>query len=219
MSIYVRNASIWDLDAILKVEESWPEGGRASAEKFISRINKFAEGFFLICKRDANNQEKVVATVTSMPLFYDPNEVKAFTNWDAVTNQGMLFDCDYKGKNALYIVSGVIDKEHRGENIFEIGVMSAVKKAQEKGLRYTIAGAVIPGYRKHCEIKGNQPAWEYCQTRKASKLIDPLLSMYEKIHFHVPHSSHVITEYYPDDASRNYAALVVRDLNAHPAMG
>jgi hypothetical protein len=52
--------------------------------------------------------------------------------------------------------------------------------------------------------------------RKGSKPVDPLLAMYETIHFKVPNNLHVVSEYYPDDASRNYAALVVRDLVNDP---
>jgi len=63
---------------------------------------------------------------------------------------------------------------------------------------------------------GALPAWDYCQMRKGSKPVDPLLAMYETIHFKVPNNLHVVSEYYPDDASRNYAALVVRDLVNDP---
>ena len=37
-------------------------------------------------------------------------------------------------------------------------------------------------------------------------------AMYERIGFSVSDACHVIPGYYPDDASRNYAALVVRNL-------
>ncbi len=216
MSLFIRNASIADLPAILEVEKSWPESGRASADKFIARIEKFAQGFFLVCKTLPNGEEKVVATVTSMPLWFDPNQVSQFTSWDKVTHHGMLDDCNLNHKNALYIISGVIDKAHRGENIFEPGVLRVALQAQNLGMRYVIAGAVIPGYRKYCQNHQEIPAWEYCQQRKGSKLVDPLLAMYEGIQFRIPHASHVVPEYYPDDASRNYAAIVVRDLSTDP---
>ena len=216
MSFTVRNPEKSDLPAILEVEKSWPESGRAGADKFTARIQKFAQGFFLVCTTLPHGGEKVIATITSMPLRYDPNLVGQFTTWDHVTHHGMLDDCNLKDKNALYIISGVIDKEYRGENIFGLGVLSVVKHAQSLGMRYVIAGAVIPGYRKYCQHHGDLPAWEYCQLHKGSKLIDPLLAMYEGIHFKVPNELHVVPEYYPDDASRNYAALVVRDLSIHP---
>ena len=216
MSFYIRNAQIADLPGILEVEKSWPESGRAGADKFTARIQKFAKGFFVVCKTLANGDDKLVATITSMPLPYDINEVSQFTTWDEVTHHGFLGDCSLHNKNALYIISGVIDKEHRGENIFEPAVLRIVKQAQDLGMRYVIAGAVIPGYRKYCQNHGEIPAWEYCQQHKGSKLVDPLLAMYEGIHFTVPNASHVVPGYYPDDASRNYAAIVVRDLTTDP---
>lgn len=35
------------LDAIMKVEESWPENQCASKEKFLARLEKFPDGFFV----------------------------------------------------------------------------------------------------------------------------------------------------------------------------
>lgn len=216
MSLNCKNAEITDLPKILEVEKSWPEAGRASADKFIARIEKFSKGFFLILKNLPSGEEKVIATITTMPLLYSPTLVGQFTTWDKVTHHGMLDDCSLQNKNALYIISGVIDKDHRGENVFEYAVLKVVKLAQDLGLRYVIAGAVIPGYKKYCQSAGILPAWDYCQLRKGSKPVDPLLAMYESIQFKVPNSLHVVAEYYPDDASRNYAALVVRDLVSDP---
>jgi hypothetical protein len=216
MSLHCKNAEIADLPKILEVEKSWPESGRASADKFIARIEKFSKGFLLILKNLPTGEEKVIATITTMPLLYSPTLVGQFTTWDKVTNYGMLDDCSLQNKNALYIISGVIDKDHRGENVFEYAVLKIVKLAQDLGLRYIIAGAVIPGYKKYCQNVGTLPAWDYCQLRKGSKPVDPLLAMYESIQFKVPNSLHVVSEYYPDDASRNYAALVVRDLVNDP---
>ena len=216
MSLHCKNAEITDLPKILEVEKSWPESGRASADKFIARIEKFSKGFLLILKNLPTGEEKVIATITTMPLLYSPTLVGQFTTWDKVTNHGMLDDCSLQNKNALYIISGVIDKDHRGENVFEYAVLKIVKLAQDLGLRYVIAGAVIPGYKKYCQNIGTLPAWDYCQLRKGSKPVDPLLAMYESIQFKVPNSLHVVSEYYPDDASRNYAALVVRDLVNDP---
>jgi hypothetical protein len=216
MSLHSKNPAIADLPQILEVEKSWPEAGRASADKFIARIEKFSKGFFIIYKNLPSGEEKAIATITTMPMFYSPTLVGQFTTWDKVTNHGLFNDCSLAGKNALYIASGVIDKEHRGENVFEYAVLKVVKLAQDLGLRYVVAGAVIPGYKKYSQNVGALPAWDYCQMRKGSKPVDPLLAMYETIHFKVPNSLHVVSEYYPDDASRNYAALVVRDLVNDP---
>jgi hypothetical protein len=212
--IRIRNATPADLPAILQVEESWPESGRAGADKFLARLEKFPQGFFLACN-DAPAGE-IVATITAMPLRYRADHMQGFKNWDMVTRQGYLPPIDLENANALYIVSGVIDQRYRGQDIFAPMVLREVALAASLGLRYVVAGAVLPGYRRHCEKHGDCLAHEYCSMRRGQHLVDPLLAMYEAIDFSVPDASHVIAEYYPDDASRNYAALVVRDLEATP---
>ena len=215
--ITLRNAVRADLDAILAVEQSWHASGRAGADKFIARLERFAQGFFVVSVAEAGS-EKLVATVTSMPLHYDPAHLGGFRNWDAVTNRGYLFDdMDVARCNAIYIVSGVIDHAYRGLNVFGPGILREVDLARRLGLRYVIGGAVLPGYKGYCETHGEVDAYTYCTRRRGRTLADPLLAMYQKVGFAVPDARHVIAEYYPDDASRNYAALVVRDLEQNPS--
>jgi hypothetical protein len=207
-SIRCRNATPDDLPGILAVEQSWPEASRAGADKFRSRLERFAEGFFVACV-----DGRIVATITAMPAHHDPEHLERYTDWASVTNQGFLFERrDLAGCNAIYIVSGVIDKEYRTLNIFDPMVLEEVGLAQRLGLRYVVAGAVLPGFRKYTEENGAIAPWAYCCARRGSRLLDPLLAMYERIGFSVPDARHVVAGYYPDDASRNYAALVVRDL-------
>ena len=211
-AITFRNAVRADLDAILAVEQSWPASSRAGADKFIARLERFPQGFFVASVIEAG-REKLVATLTSMPLRYDPAHLTAFSGWDAVTNGGYLFpDMDLARCNAIYIVSGVIDHASHGLNLFGPGVLLEVALAKRLGLRHVIGGAVLPGYKRHCERHGQLEAYTYCRMRRGKALADPLLAMYESIGFAVPDASHVIPEYYPDDASKNYAALVVRDV-------
>lgn len=216
MDISIRNATEADLPSILEVEQSWPESGRAGADKFLARIRKFPQGFFLACIQNNEGAETLVATITSMPLNYQPGQVVAFDSWNQVTNEGYLYPVELSGCNALYIVSGVIDERYRGLNIFSPMVLREVELAQSLGLRYVLAGAVIPGYSKYCQKHGGASAYDYCVTRRGNHIVDPLLAMYETIGFSVPDKRHVLPDYYPDDASRNYAALVVRDLEQAP---
>ncbi len=213
-AITFRHAVRADLEAILAVEQSWPESSRAGADKFMARLERFPQGFFVASVMEAG-REKLVATLTSMPLQYEPGSVKAFSGWDAVTNKGYLFpDMDLARCNSIYIVSGVVDHAYHALNLFGPGVLLEVDLAKRLGLRYVIGGAVLPGYKRHCERHGPLDAYTYCRRRRGKALTDPLLAMYESIGFTVPDASHVIAEYYPDDASKNYAALVVRDVTA-----
>ncbi len=214
--ISIRQAVPSDLPSILLVEQSWPEDGRASADKFLARLEKFPQGFFLACVHDEAGVEVVVATITAMPLDYQPLTMGNFKCWDQVTNHGYLHDTDLTLCNALYIVSGVIDSRYRGHNIFGPMVLRQVALAQSLDMRYVLAGAVIPGYQKYCNQHEEISAFEYCTSRRGKHLVDPLLAMYETIEFSVLDALHVIPEYYPDDASRNFAALVVRDLQQTP---
>lgn len=210
--ISIREATRSDLPSILKVEQSWPPAGQAGADKFLARLDIFPQGFFLACIQNNGNTETVAATITSMPLSYESAKIGNFENWDHVTNHGYLYKYDIKTCNALYIISGVIDCEFRGLNIFSPMVLRIVELAQNLGLKYVLAGAVIPGYKKYCEQHGAVSAYDYCTTRRGKHLVDPLLTMYESIGFTVPDAKHIISEYYPDDDSCNFAALVVRDL-------
>jgi hypothetical protein len=212
----IRPATPDDLPAILRVEDSWHEQGRAGADKFLARLERFPQGFFLACVGDS--AEQVVATITAMPTHYQADDVSRFSNWDAVTGNGYLAPFDLAACNALYIVSGVIDQRYRGQDIFAPMVLREVALAQSLGLRYVLAGAVLPGYAKHCQRHGECLAHDYCASRRGQHLLDPLLAMYEAIGFGVPDARHVIAEYFPDDASRNHAALVVRDLHARPLL-
>jgi hypothetical protein len=208
-SYAIRNATEADLDEILKVEASWPEQARAPREKFVARLRKFPQGFFLV-----EHEGAAVATITACPHRYEPARPQAMHSWDRVTNQGFLHDIgpltDY---NALYIVSGVIATAHRGRDVFELAVRREVTLAQELGLAYVVAGAVIPGYAHYCATHGEIPAREYALLRRGTHLVDPLLDMYQRIGFKVPDSDHVIAEYFPDDASLNHGAVVVLRIN------
>lgn len=207
-----------DLDAILRVEQSWHPQGRASRDKFVARIEKFAQGFFL-AKVDAPGGVRTVATICAMPLHYDPAQVGRFSDWATVTNDGYYPDgltdaqpCRH-GENSLYIVSGIIERDYRGRDLFAPMVERVVTQARRLGMRYVLAGAVLPGYRRYCEQHGDIAAYAYCRRRRGRSLVDPLLAMYEKLAFELPAESHVLPEYFPDDASRNHAALVVRHLH------
>jgi len=208
MDVSIRNATLDDMDQILHVEESWPEAGRATREKFVARLEKFGQGFFVV-----EQQDRLVATVTSYPIIYDPRSPHEFKNWNQVTNDGFLDNIgDMENYNALYIVSGVIDKSYRGKDLFDLAINREAELAKELKLRYIMAGAVIPGYKKYCDKHGEIPASEYALKKQDNHFIDPLLEMYRKIGFNVPDADHVVSDYYPDSASKDYAALTVRDL-------
>lgn len=192
----------------MAVEESWPEVARAPRGKFEARLQKFSQGCFVW-----DQDGRILATITSMPFAYDPQNAKQFSNWDAVTNEGYLYEIGAaEAYNAIYIVSGIIEKDARGGDIFERMVTRQVELARSLGYGYVIAGAVIPGYKRYCVKNDAVPASQYVFMKRGNRLVDPLLDMYQKVGFEVPDAQHVVREYFPDDASLNYAAIVVNKL-------
>lgn len=212
----LRQANMNDLPCIMQVEQSWGEDGRAEDAKFISRLTRFPQGCFIAFDQE---KQQPIATITACPAHYDVQDLGNYSNWNHATNHGFFSDdlsADNplrNGENALYIASGIIDNNYRGADVFSHMVGAVVSCARDMKLDYVIAGAVIPGYKRYLEKYNNVSAADYVATRRGSGLADPLLSMYEKIGFHVPSSNHVIAEYFPDDASLNYAALVVHKIS------
>src|SRR4051812_48333915 len=98
-----RNAAPEDLGEILRVEQSWPEDSRAGADKFLARMQRFPQGFFL-GSIEEDGEDRLIGTITSMPLRYAGPE--SFSDWSTVTNNGYLFErFDLAACNAIYIVS------------------------------------------------------------------------------------------------------------------
>lgn len=66
--ITIRKANEKDLDAIVSLEnEIWPEGTRATRDKFESRLRIFPQGFFLVYKNG-----EIIGVSTSEIINYDP---------------------------------------------------------------------------------------------------------------------------------------------------
>jgi hypothetical protein len=189
----------------MKVEENWPENGRAPREKFLARLEKFPQGFFV-----SEINGKICGTMTACLVHYEPRKPHLFQNWDEVTNYGYLYEVGaVQNPNALYIVSGVVDKRFWWLKISDALIKAEVNLAKSLGLRYVVAGAVIPCYDRYCKKYGEIEAQKYVFLKREERCVDPFLEKYRQLGFSVPDEKHVIKDYYPDAASRHYAALVV----------
>lgn len=80
----------------------------------------------------------------------------------------------------------VIDQRDRGQDTFAPMVLREVALTQGLGLRYVLAGMVLPDHAKHCQRHGECPAHDYCASRRGQHLLDPLLAMYAVIGFTCP---------------------------------
>ena len=208
VNIIVRNALGADLDQIMEVEQSWPQAARAPREKFVARLEKFAAGFFV-----AEQDGCIRGTMTSCPTVYAADRLDRFQSWDQATNRGFLHEVQaMNGYNAICLVSGVVQRGWRGGDLFQRLVLAEVDLARQLGWRFVVAGAVIPRYAWYCEKYGEIPAEQYVFLKRGRRFVDPFMELYHQLGFRVPDSDHVLEDYFPDDASRNYAALVVREV-------
>ncbi|MGK4000896.1 hypothetical protein [Sorangium sp. So ce1024] len=205
--VKARRASVADMDAIMRVEEDWPEYQRASRETMLVRLTKFPQGFWVF-----EQDGEIIGTLTSFPMRYERGGQKRFRSWDEVTNHGELPDIDMATANALYLVSGTIRKEARGARAYALLIETSVGLAEELGLDYVIAGAKIPGYDAYCRRHGEVDARDYAFRELNGCLIDPFLEVYRGYGFTVPDRDHIVSDFYPDLPSRNHGAIVVREL-------
>jgi hypothetical protein len=203
--VQVRKACLADIDAIMRVEEEWPEYQRAARDKMLIRLQKYPDGFWVFL-----GEGEVVGTLTSCPIRYEPNMLGVFKSWDEVTNNGYFPDIDPAQANALYLASGVLSQKARGGKTYSLLVDTPVKHAESAGLDYVVAGAKIPGYDAYCRRHGEVDARDYAFMKLNGCLVDPFLEMYRGFGFAVPDRNHVVKDFYPDLPSRNYGAIVVK---------
>lgn len=203
------------IDLVMENEEAtWPEGTRATRDKFESRAKIFPEGFFL-----AYESGHPVGVTTSEIINFDPNS--PIESWESITNNGFITsEKDASGKvighnkdgNALYVVSVGVNPDFQKRGIGSQLVQEQIKLAKEKGLKYLVLGARVPSLQK-AKGKNKNINPEECikSTRKDGLPIDSEIRFYTrnglKIHEIVP-------SYMEDDAeSLNYGVVMVWENN------
>lgn len=201
----IRNATKADLDDLMMVEQAWPPDQRATANQFVSRLERFPEGFWVGESGDA-----IVGLTTSCQLHYDPDDLTHFSSWNKATNNGYLYPQHKVAfPNALYVVSTVIVKEFRGRGLFEAFFEKHKEVAVMFGLAYSLTGAMLPGYNAYCREHGEISAYQYASLRKNGRPVDPLINKLAAVGFEIPDQQHLMANYYQSMESRNYAALLV----------
>ena len=206
IDIQIRNATKSDLEGILAAEQLiWPEGQRASAEAFASRLELFPVGFFV-----AVTSGEIVAACTSCLMHYDPRDLSQCVSWSSVTNDGLLRPKEQvSNANALYIVSNGIIPEHRRSGLRERLIGAQIELTRSMKLPYLVTGAMLPGYDNYCRTVAEVSAAEYAATMKDGEPVDPTLRKLSRLGLVLPNTNHLIENYYPSPQSRNYGALLV----------
>ena len=209
MNLIIRNATLDDLPGIMQVEQDWPEGQRAPAEKMLARIEKSGPGVFVAVVDGA-----IVGVTTSCLLRYDREHLDRFTSWDDVTNHGRFFNPgEIKDTNAVYVASTGIRKSHRGSGIFRKLIGAQIELSKRLGLRFCITAAIMEGYANYCKIHGSVSAKEYALKRKGDAFVDPLIEKLRRVGFGLPDEHHVLAEYYASEDAHDWSALMVCDNN------
>lgn len=196
--ITIRNAREQDLNEIVELENKiWPEGTRATRDKFESRLKLFQQGFFLAYK-DGN----IIGASTSERIDYDPSNPP--TSWEKITDNGYIKAHNPEG-NSIYVVSIGAESRSGGGS----ALVQAQKKLVEKlGLKYLILGARIPGYDEYIIKNGEIPIEKYVQLkREDGELLNSELRFYTRNGLKL---IKIMPNYMEDDKeSRNYGAIMV----------
>lgn len=207
-SIQSRTVTHADLPQLLELEKEWPEHARATEKQLSARIKKFSEGYFV-----AVDKTEIVASIISHPYDYFPHNLSNFQSWSSVLNKCYLTDVDFQNTNALYIISGTVKKAYAKQGFFNDGIVEIVNLAKKIGKKHVVAGSILPGYARHLNKIGHMSAADYVFESINGRFLDPMIEKYRRLDFKVPDKSHVMSNYFPDESSLNYSALVVKDVN------
>lgn len=194
----IKNAREQDLAEITRLEnEIWPEGTRATQDKFESRLKIFPEGFFLAYKN-----EELIGVSTSEIISYDASNPPK--SWEHITSNGYIRKMHNPNGNAIYVVSiGAKSRSGGGSALIQ-----AQKNLTEKlKLKFLVLGARIPGYNDYINQNKEIPIEEYVQLkREDNQLFDSELRFYTRNGLNL---IKIMPNYMEDDKeSRNFGAIM-----------
>jgi hypothetical protein len=214
--LIIREVRPDDLPALLKLEESWPPGERATEQQLRTRIERYPQGF-LVAARDTAPAE-LIGSATSCPIDYDPAHPERIVSWNHASNEGLGPENSASMRTeTLYLISSVVRTEDRGGEVYGEILKHLCQRALALGYSRILSGAVMPGYDAYCRKHGEIPAADYALMQRGARPLDPFLRVLATFGFVVPDARHIAADYYPDEPSRCYAALVVKELHAAPS--
>ena len=198
-SIVIKNIIGKDLNDVVRLENAiWPEGTRATKDKFESRLRIFPQGFFL-----AYINGELIGVSTSEIIKYDPlNPPKS---WESITDNGYIKQTHNTNGNALYVVSVGAKSRSGGGS----ALLQAQKQLAEKlNLMFLVLGARIPGYDEYCKNNREIYIEEYTKLKRDDGYhLDPELRFYMRNGLEL---KKIMPNYMGDDAeSRNYGAIMM----------
>lgn len=196
--IKVKTATQKDLDQVVKLEELiWPEGTRASRDKFEKRLKIFPEGFFI-----AYQNRKIIGVSTSEIVDYNGTMP---SSWKNITDDGYIQKTHCQNGNAIYVVSvGSLSRSGGGS----ILIKAQIGLVKRLNLGCLILGARIPGYDAYCKQNGDINIVEYVKIkREDGDYLDPEIRFYIRNGLRI---DKIVPNYMEDDKeSRNYGAIMI----------
>lgn len=203
----IRNATQKDLPELLELEKIWPESSRATEQELKRRIEAFAVGYFV-----AEDDAGIYASVVTYPYQYDPSDLSNYQNWKHVNQACFLNNTISATCNALYVISATSKKNTIGGQLAKSFMKRLVNLAQSIYQSYIVAGVLLPGYANYIKKHGGIEPAMYVSKQFNGRFVDPMIEKLSRIGFSVPTKQHVIANYFPDEQSLNYSALVVKTL-------
>jgi len=207
MMFQIRNANQKDLPQLLELEKIWPEASRATEQELNQRIETFAAGYFVV-----EDEAGIYASFIVHPYRYDPNDLSNFQSWNDVNQACFLKNTVTDDCNALYVISATNKKSDMKGLFFRCSLGHLLKLAYSMNKTYLVAGILLPGYAGFLKKHGVIEPEAYVFKQINGRFVDPLIEKVRRIGFYVPSKTHVLTNYFPDEKSLNYSALVVKSL-------
>lgn len=207
MMCTIRHATPTDIPQLLELEQVWSDATRATEPVLKNRIETFSEGYFVV-----EDSTGIYASIIAHPYRYDPDDLSNFKNWEHVnqrcfSEQGVSSDC-----NALYIISATNKKTNITGELARNCMEHLFKLAQSMNQKYVLAGVLLPGYARFLKKYGAIDPETYVFQQQNGRFVDPMIEKLKRLGFVVPTKQHVIANYFPDENSLNYSALVVKSL-------
>lgn len=211
MEITIRQATLDDIPQLLRLEECWPEGERATEAHLKSRLTIYPEGYFVGAQ--ATDPDYIIAAFASSPMSYDPSDMSQFSSWEEATNDGFYYpNCNDLPNDTLYTAASCVDTEYRGGTVYVDFMNKVLDTLKSRGVGHVISGNVLPGYDRYCKKNGEISAIDYVFKQHKGHPIDPFLKLLYQLGFVVPNEEHVIKDYYHDGPSRHYSTIITNDL-------
>lgn len=205
-SVQVRQAEISDIAQLVNLQfevyppPDFPPINRWGASHLEAHQEIFPQGQ-LVAVIDG----RIVGSSTSMITTRERAE-KPHT-FAEITGGARLLAHDPEG-DVLYGVDLLVSPYFRGLGVAKKLYEARFLLQQRLGLDTLFAGARIPGYAPYAS---RMSAEEYVEKVVAGELRDPTLSMQLHLGFRV---KGILPRYMPDPQTRNYAALICRELSA-----